>query len=261
MKRLLRIAKKILILLLWVGGTIGFVAITSAAITKQRSISCKKLHIQLDNDQGILFVDEEDVRKVFTKLNGQQPEGKPIKTLDLAMLEAELERNPYIAEAILYADIQGDLHVKVSQKEPLLRIINNNGVSFYIDKKGYKMPVSSKFTSRIPVATGYINPTQVSEGRVADSTVLNDLYQLALFIENDPFRSALVEQIYVDERGEFEIIPMIGNHSVLIGRSDDLEGKFKRLMIFYKEVLTNVDESIYKTVNVKYKDQIICTKF
>jgi cell division protein FtsQ len=261
MKRLLRIAKKIMILLLWVGGTVGFVVLASAAIAKQRSIACKKLHIQVDNDQGILFVDEEDVRKAFTKLNGQQPEGKPIKTLDLAKLEAELEHNPYIAEANLYADIQGDLHVKVSQKEPLLRIINNNGVSFYIDKKGYKMPVSSKFTSRIPVATGFIDPTQVSEGKVADSTVLNDLYQLALFIENDPFRSALVEQIYVDERGEFEIIPMIGSHSVLIGRADDLEGKFKRLMIFYKEVLTNVEESQYRTVNVKFKDQIICTKF
>lgn len=261
MKRLLRIAKKIMILLLWVGGTIGFVVITSAAISKQRSIACRKLHIQLDNDQGLFFVDEADVRKAFTKLCGQQPEGKPIKTLDLAKLEDELENNPFIEQANLYADIQGDLHVKVKQKEPLLRIINNNGVSFYIDKKGYKIPTSSKFTSRIPVATGHIDPTQVFEGRVADSTVLNELYRLALFIEKDPFRSALVEQVYVDERGEFEIIPMIGSHSILIGRSDDLEGKFRRLMIFYKEVLTNVEESQYRTVNVKYKDQIICTKF
>ncbi len=261
MKRLLRIAKKIMILLLWVGGTVGFVVVTSAAITKQRSIACKKLHIELDNDKGLFFVDEADVRKAFTKLCGQQPEGKPMKTLDLAKLEDELENNPYIENANLYADIQGDLHVRITQKEPLLRIINNNGVSFYIDKKGYKIPVSSKFTSRIPVATGIIDPTQVFEGKVADSTVLNELYQLALFIEKDPFRSALVEQVYVDERGEFELIPMIGSHSILIGRSDDLEGKFRQLMIFYKEVLTNVDESTYKTVNVKYKDQIICTKF
>lgn len=261
MKRFFRIAKKILILLLWVGGSVGFVVLASAAISKQRGVACRQLHIQLDNDQGLYFVDEEDVRAAFTKLCGQQPEGKPIKTLDLAKLEAELERNPYIANADLYADIQGDLHVTVQQKEPLLRLINNNGVSFYIDKKGYKIPVSSKFTSRIPVATGFIDPTQVNNGKVADSTVLNDLYQLAMFIENDPFRKALVEQIYVDERGEFEIIPMVGNHSILIGRADGLEGKFKRLMIFYKEVLTNVEESQYKTVNVKYKDQIICTKF
>lgn len=261
MKRFFRIAKKIVILLLWVGGSVGFVVLTSAAITKQHSLACRQLHIKLDNDQGLFFVDEEDVRKAFTKLCGHQPEGKAIKTLDMAKLEEELENNPYIANADLYADIQGDLHVSITQKIPLLRIINNNGVSFYIDKKGYKIPVSSKFTSRIPVATGHIDPTQVSNGRVADSTVLNDLYQLALFIENNPFRNALVEQIYVDERGEFEIIPMIGSHSILIGRANDLEGKFKRLMIFYKEVLTNVDESQYRTVNVKYKDQIICTKF
>ncbi len=261
MKKFFRIAKKILTLLLWIGGSVGFVVLASAAITKQGDIACKRLHIQLDNDQGLFFVDEDDVRLAFTKQNGSQPEGKPIKTLDLAMLEQELERNPYIANADLYADIKGDLHVSIKQKEPLVRIINNNGVSFYIDKKGYKIPVSSKFTSRITVATGFINPTQVKDGKVADSTVLNDLYQLALFLENDPFHKALVEQIYVDERGEFEIVPMIGSHTVLIGRADDLEGKFKRLMIFYKEVLTNVDEAQYRTVNVKYKDQIICTKF
>ncbi len=261
MKRFFRIAKKIVILLLWIGGSVGFVMLTSAAISKQRSIACRQLHIQLDNEQGLFFVDEEDVRLVFTKLCGQQPEGKPIKTIDIAKLEEELERNPYIQSADLYADIQGDLHVSIQQKEPLLRIINNNAVSFYIDKNGHKIPTSAKFTSRIPVATGFIDPTQVSNGKVADSTTLNELYQLALFLENNPFRKALVEQIYVDERGEFEIIPMVGSHSILIGRADDLEGKFKRLMIFYKEVLTNVEESQYRTVNVKYKDQIICTKF
>ena len=253
--------RKLLMLSAWTGLAVCFVVVLGASMSKHRMHTCEKVEVQVDTDKGLFFVSEVDVLRTFKDLCGDVVEGTPIRQIDLGLLEETLEQNPFVEQAEIYAGINGVLSVKIGQKEPLVRVINKDGVSFYITKSGQKMPVSDKFTPRVLVATGHIGIHGVEDNRQRDSTVLANLYRLAVYIDGNEFWNAMVGQIHVDERGEFELIPMLGSHHILLGTAEDLEGKFRRLKIFYKEVLKNVDEEKYRTVNVQYKDQIICTKY
>lgn len=260
-KQTLVMMRKLFWLATWAAGSVVFVVVLSSSISNQRTVLCHTVDVKIDHSKGLFFVDEADVRRSFKDLCGDHLEGTPIKMIDLEVLETQLEKNPFVARADIYAGINGQLNVKIDQKEPLVRVINKHGVSFYITRKGQKIPVSDKFTCRVPVATGHIPADTKQPDPDNQPAVLEDLYTLATFVDANPFWKALVEQIHVDERGEFEIVPMLGSHTILMGRADDLENKFKRLEIFYKEVLKNVDEEKYRTVNVQFKNQIICTKY
>ena len=259
-QKLYNAIKKITRLVAWTGGLVGFVVIMIAAVGQQRRVTCTEVGIHINDRTGLFFIDETDVKKVFKDLCGDHLEGTPIKMIDLNMLENALRKNPFVKNAEVYAGTNGELHVTIDMKRPILRVINSNGVSYYITENAELMPVSDKFTSRVPVATGNVGSTVSNQPETVDSISLAQLYQLGRFVDQNPFWSALVEQIHVNKAGDFEIVPMVGSHTILIGDAENLESKFKRLMIFYKEVLKNVDEETYKTINVQYNNQIICTK-
>ena len=60
-----------------------------------------------------------------------------------------------------------------------------------------------------------------------------------------------------DASWEFEMIPVVGNHIVKLGDGENIEQKFNRLFIFYKEVLSRTGFNKYKTIDVRYAGQVI----
>ena len=87
-----------------------------------------------------------------------------------------------------------------------------------------------------------------------------NLYKLSTYITEDKFLKSQIEQIYVDPNGEFELIPRIGNHIILVGGAENLEDKFERLFVFYKYGLSKTGWSKYNIINIKFKNQIVCSK-
>jgi len=253
--------KQVAIITFWAGAGIGFTAVFVSALGEQKTVQVRQVKVSIDQADDIFFVNSDDV---FDIINAHYPGGlvgRRLDTLNLKKLEMAIARNPFIRSAELYTTIRGDVTVKVEQREPILRVINNNRVSFYIDRNGEKMPSSTKFTVRVPVFYGNVPISAEPGEHIADSALYSNIYALGSFIDNNSFWKAQVQEVVVNEKGEFEIVPMLGNQSILIGDAGHLDEKFKRAMIFYKEVLKNVDASQYSTVNVKYKDQIICTKY
>ncbi len=55
---------------------------------------------------------------------------------------------------------------------------------------------------------------------------------------NDPFWMAQVAQIDITAERTFEMTPVVGNHLVKLGNGEDMDKKFHRLMVFYKQVLS-----------------------
>ncbi len=121
------------------------------------------------------------------------------------------------------------------------------------------MPLSPNFTLRIPVATGNFKDSYNNSGAINDP-MIKEVFNIADFISKDEFWSAQVEQIYLNENKEFEFIPRLGDHTILIGKNENLQEKLDKLMIFYKEGLKNTGWDNYNTINVKYEGQIICTR-
>jgi len=80
------------------------------------------------------------------------------------------------------------------------------------------------------------------------------------YINKSEFWKAQIEQVYVNSDREFELVPKVGNHTILFGDTTQTEGKFKKLEVFYREGLNTDGWNDYKTINVKFKNQIICKR-
>ena len=71
---------------------------------------------------------------------------------------------------------------------------------------------------------------------------------------------AQVAQIDITPERNFEMIPVVGNHTVILGDGENMEQKFHRLFVFYKNVLSQTGFDKYKAINVQYAGQVVGVK-
>ena len=86
------------------------------------------------------------------------------------------------------------------------------------------------------------------------------LFNFAKYINNDKFWKAQISQVYVVDQNNIELIPRVGPHTILLGSLDDYELKMEKLKLFYEQALTEEGWNKYKQINLKYRNQIVCTK-
>ena len=185
-------------------------------------------------------------------------QGRAIKSFDLRKMENQLKSNVWVKDAELYFDNSRILQVRVEERMPLVRLFTVNGNSFYIDSSGEKLPLSDKFSARLPVFTSF--PSEKDKLNSADSVLMRDIIKISEFVTHDDFWMAQVSQVDILPDRSFEIIPMVGNHIIQFGDGTDYEKKFKRLLLFYQQVLSKTGMDVYQKLNVRYARQVIGVK-
>src|SRR5436190_5423859 len=209
----------------------------SAGLVKshQKDVTCKSVNITIDESEGNFFVEQNDIMNAIHDKWGVLV-GKRIDAINMNVLETMIQNNPFILRAEVFSTIDGEVNIDVKQREPVLRIINSENQSFYIDKKGMYMPVSDKFASYVPVATGNIpdryvsgsvikNPNEIKSGAY-NKTLPEQLFELAMFTRSDELWGAQFVQYYVNENGDIELIPRVGNHRIILGDTQNIKEKF-----------------------------------
>lgn len=250
--KILRFLKAMMILAL---GML-FVFLLVQTSLKQKDILCTSTVIDIKDIGTTQFISEEDVKQIVSESTDNLVINQKVSEIDLIKLEERLEKHSFIDNVEVYFNFDGVLKIDVVQKKPLYRIINNNNVSYYISEKAYRVPLSSNFTPRLIVVTGYI----LDVDDVFADKVNSDLWQLVNFIHSEPFWNAMIGQIEVAKNGDFILYPKLKGHNVLLGSIEDLDGKFNKLKIFYQEALKKTDWTKYKQINLKFKGQLICSK-
>lgn len=259
MKKFWNKIKPVLIFTFWVLCAGGVITLLGAAIQKQQHMSFRSIEVNIDETNGALFLSKEDVLRMLKDDQVNTDKQQPVREVNFGKLERVMENNPYVENAELFVDVNGIIQVNIRQRTPILRVINNQGVGYYLDEDASKMPLSSKFTARVPVATGNILAGAENSNN-HDSVTLQKLYSLAAFINRDTFLTSLIEQVVVNNQREFELIPSLGNHTILLGDIDELNEKFSKLKIFYRDGLNHVGWNNYSQVNLKYRNEVYCTK-
>ena len=266
MKKFLKILE-IIVWILLTGGLFGLVGFTT---TEHNSEVCKKYVIRIDYGKADVLITQGDIYSIV-KSTGNPLKGQQLGDIDFERIEREVKHHSYVFNAQAYMSLDGVVEIDVVQRQPILRVFNQKGESFYLDGSGNLMPLNPSFSARVLVATGSIRePFSNKTCYLADSvklkdslqynSVMNNLYKIAAFITKDKFLKAQIEQIYVEPRGEFELIPRIGNHTILMGGADNLEDKFERLFVFYRMGLSKTGWNRYNIINIKFKNQVICSK-
>jgi len=243
--------------MLWVciGG--GMLSLLIAAIGKKNREDCTDYTIAIKGSAEKFFINADDIRKILRSGAGSELKGKKISEIDLKRLEQLLRNNIWIRKAEMWFDNKNVLHVEVYEREPIARIFTNAGNSFYIDSTERKIPLSDRMSARVPVFTGFPDKKVYS---AKDSLLFTDVKNLATYIKNDPFWMSQVAQVNITTERNFELSPVVGNHLVKLGNGKDIEKKFNRLMIFYKQVLAQKGFDSYSTIDVQYTGQVVGTK-
>ncbi len=183
---------QILAQVFWLLIATGTVTLLVAAITKKRNDKCSGIHIHISGVKSHYFIDQEDVINSLQSKNKGNIEHCALRDIDLAAMEKILQKNKWIQKAELFFDNNNILQVKIAEREPVARIFTTSGASFYIDSSILRLPLSEKFSPRLPVFTSF--PTDVKVLTRKDSGLLEQIRDIGEIINGDAFWMAQIEQ-------------------------------------------------------------------
>ncbi|WP_029906803.1 cell division protein FtsQ/DivIB [Prevotella sp. 10(H)] len=211
---------------------------------------CSGFQVEVKNSSGDeQFIETEDVLK-FIKEKGLDPTGKQLKEVNTNAIEEAILANQLIKKANVFVTNDNAIKVALEERKPLLRVISSYGENYYIDNEGAKMPLSRRFTAYLPIATGTIK----------EEFAKADLYKFALFLHNDKFWNAQIEQIVVLPNQDIKLIPRVGDHQIILGNLQGYEERLNKLLTFYENGLNETGWNKYSVINLKFDKQVVCTK-
>ena len=242
----------------WLAIGAGTIVLLVAAIKKKDAQHCSGVSITIEGVDNNFFVDKKDILNSITIEVGGNPAGKRVSAFDLRKLEAELQKDIWVKSSQLFFDNNNRLVVKVLEREPVARVFTTSGTTFYIDSSLTMLPLSEKFSARLPVFTSFPSDKMVLSH--ADSTLLKNILTASMAILKDRFGMALIDQIDITPQRNFEMIPKIGNTIIIFGDATDVEEKLKKLLLFYRQVIVKAGWNKYSEVNVQFKGQVVAKR-
>lgn len=224
------------------------IIVLNFAAAELKEVKCNGLRIVVKDTVVSSFIDDSDVLELITKGYGDIV-NKNITEINKDSIEQILIKNSAIKSAQVYYSLDGYLHAEIKQRKPVLRVISNES-GYYVDEEGKIMPLSRKYSSRVVVATGNISQDYAQE----------ELYPFAMYLKEDKFWDAFIEQIVVKGKNNVSLIPKTGNFSIVMGSLENAEKKMENLRLFLKEGITKRGWNAYKEINLKFDNQIVCVK-
>src|SRR6185312_3989074 len=247
--------KKVLVVSVWLLLISGTVVLLVAAMSKKNNDQIAGIEIKISGVQNNYFISKKDVMEMLEKVNKGKLEKSTINSLDLTAMENRLEKDQWIKKAEIFYDNNNVLQVRITEREPIARIFTISGASFYIDSSLSRLPLSEKFSARLPVFTGF--PTEVKVLKKKDSVLLNEIKTLSEYINANPFWMAQIDQVDITSQNDFEMIPKLGDQVIRFGDASDYMQKFARLLAFYQKVEKNIGWNKYSVLDIRFKDQVI----
>lgn len=168
--------------------------------------------------------------------------------IDLYHLENNVLKNPYVEKAAVFLTIGGVLKTNIKQRTPIARIFSNKN-TYYIDKQGVKVPLSSNYSARVLLVQG-----------VENSVDIKMILPLISYILEDDFLHKEIVGIVKSDVDEYEFSVRSGDYKIDFGKLNDLEVKFNKLKAFYNTTYKNKTIQEYKTITVKYHNQVVGAK-
>jgi len=237
-----------LLLIVFIIGTLAFTSIES------KNIICSDIEVVFDKNEAINIDKDRLIRLV--KATDSKVLRKTLEQINSEVFEEEIEKIPAILSADVYKIIvnekgvyKGVLVVKVKHREPVMHVISSNG-SYYLDKYGVRIPVSSSYSTNVLVASGSIS----------EKFAVEKLLPFILYVEDNDFWNAQIEQVFVEQDGDVLLSPLVGGHIIELGDIDNYREKLHVMREFYKQVLAKNNWNKYERVSLKYNNQVVAKR-
>jgi cell division protein FtsQ len=204
------------------------------------------------------MIDSSELRDILTDQHTRVLVGTPAEDISTRRLEKKIAASPWVRKVELFFDSKQVLWVRVTEREPVARVFTTGGQSFYMDTSGIRLPLKDYFPVKLPVFTSCPLDGRVWTGQ--DTLLARQVGVLSQYLVSHPFWMDMVQQVDVTPEGEFELIPTIGAPVIRLGDTSALDNKFRRLMVFYRDVLPKVGWDKYSALDDRFAGQVIGVK-
>jgi cell division protein FtsQ len=236
---------KIISQILFVLGIIFLLGFTNQRHSEKR---CVDYRIELA-DENISLITRGEIILLMESIQDTIV-GKLVNAIPIFDIERKIEGLKNVKNAEVFIDMEGMLHVEVNQKKAVVRVSPEGSDDFYMDANGSMFSLSTNYTEHLLIANGNIE----------DSVDFSNALILANYISSDSLWQSQIVQIYFKENKEIELIPRVGNHTILLGDVENYKDKFRKLYLFYEQGVNQVGWNNYKEINLKFRNQIVCVK-
>jgi cell division protein FtsQ len=213
------------------------------------------IEIEIMSNQDFYLIDQFEIQALLNKEQSVVL-GTNFDQVDIKLLERQVEENPFVAEIDVFMSVTGVLGAKVSPAQPIGRLMSSRGPDQYIDVTGKLLPMNADYTARVPLISFTEYPQW--ESNLGENDLGKQLMEFLIFINKDELWRAQIAQLAVSQENELTLWPQMTKQLILFGPADEIEEKFKKLKLFYKEVLPKKGWNTYSSINLKYKNQIVC---
>ena len=239
--------KKLLRIIEWIVPFALLLVLLSFVNKAQENTPYKKINVSINYDEGHYFVKEEDILKIVrNETDSISRKGR--KEINIPLLEEIINAHPSIKKAEVYSPINGALCIEVSQRKPIARVWDDKEESYYIDSKGEKMMLSDNYSAPVLLVRGTV-----------DDKNYDQVFHLAQLIAKDAFLKTQVTGLSATHSGNFTLFPKEGPAKVFLGHAEHAAQKLEKLKVFYTKVPV-AKLNTYKTLNINYTNQVVCTR-
>ena len=247
--------KKIGYLFIWFLVMAGVLLSLGFTIYERKKIVCTDVRVLISDSIQNQFIRGREIREWVLK---RYPEilRENLENIDLRVIEDGLRKVKAIEDVKVFTSIvgggkpgEGSVVVRIRQRNPEFRV-DQPGRDYYMDKFGKSIDWTPNYTPRVMVVSGV----------VAYEYARKRLLPMITYIQDDPFLSAQIDQIHVGGNGNLTIVPRIGEQLIYFGQPEDFQVKFRNLKALYKEGFKNGGWTLYKSINLSYKNLVICLK-
>ena len=162
-------------------------------------------------------------------------------------LEKLVESHPAIKNVEVFSNQKGEIKIRVQQKKAIARVKSSTN-DYFLDEYGLEMLKPDNCTQQLIVFTGDISNNDHKE-----------IFSLINTINLSEFWSAQITQVHFED-DDVILIPRVGNQKIKVGNLRNIYEKLDKLYHFYKVIIPTKGWEFYKEINLKYNNQIVCTK-
>jgi len=205
--------------------------------------------VEVHDPANIGFVTAADINSELDSLP-ERITGIPrnrINTLEIERYLRSLDRINTAGCVILNNNV---LRLEVSPMNPVARVFDHNGESYYVSADSKRISTDIRYHIDVPVVSADFDSVEMAA----------DVLPVLDYIKNDPTANALISSVKVDSRGDIILVPIIRGHVINFGDKSDIDNKWQRLKVIYREVMPVKGWEYYDTLSVKWRGQVVATR-
>lgn len=254
----------------WTAFILATIVLLVMTVRAQNATGIEKPLVSISVVDENAFITEDELLTRVRRA-GLYEVGQASESLNTNAIEQFVRKMPEVEEVDVFKQMGSHWSIRVKVRQPLARIFNRYGQSFYVDSKGETMQPTANFQARVVVFSGFI-PDRcdsltvdeiINNASLKSIRKLDDIYRISDYVCHDPFLRAQISQVHLTRSGSFVLVPQVGTHKIIFGTANndrEVKEKMEKLKVFYQEGLPYEGWNKYEKIDLRFRNQIVCKK-